>query len=261
MKKNLLILLGVVSGLAFGGADAAVTIKKAASVSAQQTSSGMADDAAGLAGTVLGLVQNVKVLSAQDKELTDACIPTSREISFVNDMMKEWAKVGEMTGAEAWNNLGHRKCENSTFQARVTMSAGTDEMNSLCYDAFTDNGVWKGYPKASVATYCSDGSLSCKNKKTISNIYEIFNLIDFSDQDYTTTEFTQAANLMNKVETCSSARLSAKKREMWGEFLTTTVSGVGQKTNTGAIMETVGGLTNGGGMSSLGSLVSQFSDR
>ena len=92
-------------------------------------------------------------------------------------------------------------------------------------------------------------------------LYDIFNLIDFSESDYTKTEATMAAKLLSKIENCSNSRLSAKKRAMWGEFLTSTVGGLGQKTNTSSIMETVSGLSSGGGMSSLGAIVSQFADK
>ena len=53
---------------------------------------------------------------------------------------------------------------------------------------------------------------------------------------------------------------------MWGEFLVGTVGGLGQKTDTATIMQTVSGMANsfsggGGGLQSLGGLkdlASQF---
>jgi hypothetical protein len=101
---------------------------------------------------------------------------------------------------------------------------------------------------------------------TVSNAYDLFNKIDFSQADFTQSEVTMAGKLFGKVENCSSSKLSAKKKALWGEFLTNTVSSVGQKTNTGTIMEQVSSITGsvggGGGalgsLGSLGSIATQF---
>ena len=87
------------------------------------------------------------------------------------------------------------------------------------------------------------------------NIYDIFNLVTFSEADYTADELKMASRLMTKIEQCSNSKLNAKKRAMWQEFLVDTVSNLGQSTSTGSIVQAVGGLTSGGGgMSSLGTL-------
>ena len=73
-----------------------------------------------------------------------------------------------------------------------------------------------------------------------------------------------AAKLISKIEKCSYSKLNAKKKAMWGEFLVDTIGSVGQKTNTAAIMQTVGSVANSGGMGalqSLGGIASQFMDR
>lgn len=269
MIKKLLTFLCMALVAVVSDATAAVTVKKAAPV-ATQTSTTPADTAS-LVGTVLGLVSSVQQLNAQQKALTAECIPSSKEITFVNNMMKEWAKVGEMTADEAQTRLGRRRCTvpRGGYNQAVRIAAGTDAME-ICYDYFSGDGndgmVWANFPMASTATYCTDGSLDCKNKATVSNIYEIFNLIDFAEADYTDGDNrTIAANLMSKIENCSYAKLSAKKRAMWGEFLTSTVSNMGQSTNTGAIMDSVGKMTNSGGglggLGSLGSIVQQITNK
>ena len=88
-------------------------------------------------------------------------------------------------------------------------------------------------------------------------------MVDFSYDDYTKSEATMAAKILSKVDYCSDTKLSQRKREMWGEFLTTTIGGVGQKTNTSTIMDTVGNITKSGtsltgGLSSLGAITTQF---
>ncbi len=98
----------------------------------------------------------------------------------------------------------------------------------------------------------------------MSDIYEIFNLIDFGADDYTASEATMAAKLLNKIESCSNAKLSAKKKAMWGEFLIDTVGNLGQGTNTGAIMQQVQSMSGMGGLgaiSSLSGIVGQTFDK
>lgn len=269
MIKKLLTFLCMALVAVVSDATAAVTVKKAAPV-ATQTSSAPADTAS-LVGTVLGLVSSVQQLNAQQKALTAECLPSSKEITFVNNMMKEWAKVGEMTADEAQTRLNRRRCTAARggYALAVRIAAGTDA-TEICYDYFSGDGndgmVWANFPMASTATYCTDGSLDCKNKATVSDIYEIFNLIDFAEADYTDGDNrTMAANLMSKIENCSYAKLSAKKRAMWGEFLTNTVSNMGQSTNTGAIMDSVGKMTSSGGglggLGSLGSIVQQITNK
>ena len=70
-----------------------------------------------------------------------------------------------------------------------------------------------------------------------------------------------AGKLIAKIEQCSYAKLNAKKKAMWGEFLVGTIGNLGQKTNTSAIMQTVSGVANTGGaglMQSLGGIATQF---
>lgn len=269
MIKKLLTFLCMALFAVTSDAVAAVTVKKAAPVAPQ--TSATSTDTASLVGTVLGLVNSVQQLNAQQKALTAECVPSSKEITFVNNMMKEWAKVGEMTADEAQTRLNQRRCTiaRGGYAQAVRIAAGTDA-TEICYDYFAGDGndgmVWANFPMASTATYCTDGSLSCKNPANVSNIYEIFNLIDFSETDYTDGDNrTIAANLISKIENCSYAKLSAKKRALWGNFLTSTVSNMGQNTNTGAIMDSVGQMTSGGGglggLGSLGAIVQQITNK
>lgn len=269
MKKFLLLLFAI-SVVGADNAHAAITIKKAAPVATKQAS--VQDNAGSLIGSVLGFVSNVRALSAKQKDLEGDCVPTSTEINWVNDMVKEWAKTGAATETEVQRMLGMKPCASASggYEASLRVSAGTDTSDAICYDWFGSdsdkNMVWYKFPKATKTYYCTDGQLSgCsqKNRKEVSNIYDIFNLVDFSEADYTPAEATMAAKLIAKIEQCSYAKLNAKKKAMWGEFLTTTMGGVGQSTNTATIMDAVsnvnangGGL--GGGLQSLGSIATQF---
>lgn len=262
MRKILLLFMGILI-LEAGTPASAVTINKAAPVAAQESSS--SSTVTSFVPTVLNLIGSVQQLSAKQKELTDECIPSSQEITFVDNIVKEWAKTGAMTADEVQKRLGKKRCDVAVggYASSVEIAAGTDMDDLICYDYFAGDGnagmVWENFPKVGKATYCSDGSpsgmCSDKEKVTVSNIYDIFNLVDFTEADYSASELTMAGNLMAKIEKCSYSKLSAKKRQLWGEFLTGTINSLGQPTNTGSIMQSVSSITSGGGLgASVGSI-------
>lgn len=264
MKKALVVFITIIPCMVANVAMGAVTVKKAAPVATQAASS--SSTTASLVPTVLNLVTNVQQLNAQQKELTTECMPSSAEITFVDNTIKEWAKTGAASAEDVQKQLKRRPCAGGIGYATSVQDAVITGIDDICYDNFasgSEGTVWYGFPKVGKVTYCDDGSDTCKNKKTKSDIYEIFNLVDFSYEDYTVSEATMAAKILSKVDNCSDEKLSQRKREMWGQFLTTTIGGVGQKTNTSAIMDTVGNITKSGtnltgGLSSLGAMATQF---
>jgi len=265
--KSVFLSSILITGALCGVADAAVAVKKAAPVATKEASK--TDASASLVGSVLNLVSGVQALNAKQKELTQDCVPTSAEISFVDKTIKEWAMTGAASADEVKDRLGKEPCDNfdGTYEISAARAEAT-ESTDVCYDTFTGSGnenmVWYGFPKVGKATFCPGGELTCKNKKTVSNIYEIFNLVDFSAQDYTAQEASMAAKLIDKIERCSDAKLSAKKLALWSDFLTDTLSSVGQKTNTANILQQVTSVTNsGGGLGALGGLggVVQYLDK
>lgn len=263
MKKLVLSFIVVAELATVNMAQAAVAIKKAAPVAKTETTS---STTASLIPTVLSLYSGAQEISKKQKEITAECQPTSQEIQWVNNIIKEWAKTGAMTPGEIEKRLGRKACPGGTgYQASATNAAITAGAE-ICFDNYAaesdKNQIWYGYPKVGTASYCSDGSFNCKEKKSTTDMYDLFNLVDFSEADYTKQEATMAAKLIAKVEQCSYSKLSAKKRALWGEFLTGTLSTVGQSTNTGQIMQSVGGIAGSGGglggLSSIGSLATQF---
>ncbi len=271
MKKALLIFMSVLPCVTVHMGAGAVTVKKAASVAVQETpDSGVS--AASVLPTVLNLVSGIQQLNQQQKELTAECEPSSQEIAWVDNMVKEWAKTGSASAEDVKKSLKRSPCAkaNGGYADSVRINAGT-KTSDICYDSFAGTGnvgmVWENFPKVGKASYCSDGSLTCsdKSKKTASDIYDIFNLIDFTEADYSPSELSMASKLMAKIEKCSYARLSAKKREAWGNFVVGTLGTVGQKTNTSTIMQSVSAISNSngfsGGMSSLGAIAQQFLDK
>lgn len=261
MRKKLLLFIGCL--LAVHNTAGALTIKKAPAVVKQETS--VQEVGGNLLPTVIGLVSNIQALNQQQKELTAECIPSSSEINFVNKTIKEWAKTGAATSEEIKSRLNMQPCpdHNGGYEEAVR-EAASDDSEDLCYDSFQDssdeNTVWHEFPKAVSTYYCTDGTESgCndKYKKYVSNIYDVFNLIDFTKDDYTKEEATMAANLMTKIESCSYAKISSRKKALWGEFLTTTVGNLGQKTNTASVMDLVNsmqGTLGGSGLQALGGL-------
>lgn len=246
---------------------AAVSIKKAAPVATQQSSK--MDSAGSLVGTALNLVATVKDLTAKIDALTAECEPTSSEISFVNDMIKEWAKTGVATSEEVANKLNRRRCDDSDgvggYQASVKNAIATDGGVDICFDSFKGAGnlgmVWEDFPRVGTATYCEDKTETCgKKAKKTSDIYEIFALIDFSEEDYTPQELTSASKLIAKAEKCGGSKIDQVKKNLWGTFVKDSVGNMGQKTSTASIMDTVTGVIgNGGGamggLSSIGSFI------
>ena len=176
MKKLLPLFIGC-AVMSQNAAMAAITITKAKPVATKQTSS--VEAGASLLPTVMNLVGGIKQLSQQHKALTDECIPTSAEITFVNNTIKEWAKTGAKTAEEVEVALGMSPCgPGDSYEFTVRMAEGADERDLICYDTYdassADGMVWLGYPIAVSTYYCTDGSLSgCsnKNKKYVSNTW------------------------------------------------------------------------------------------
>ena len=241
----------------------AITIKKASSVATKQND--IKQTGASLVPTVMSLVTGFQEISKKQKALTAECIPTSQELDFVNTTFKEWLKTGAATLSDVESALGGiHKCQTASggYQTSVQIAAATQEDGMICYDYFDESGdkemVWHEFPRAQKAYYCTDdpSNPSCneKNKEYVTNMYDIFNLIDFSTEDYTKKEAEMVGKLTAKIENCSYAKLSARKRAMWSEFLVGSIGSLGSSTNTGNIMQVVQGSANSGPMDALKSI-------
>ncbi len=265
MKKILLFFVMAVFAAQNAAFSAVSIVKKAAPVATKQVEK--TNIGASLVPTVMNLVSGVQALSQKQKALSAECVPTSSEISWVNNMVKEWAKTGAMTAEEAEKAMPMGRCTDGPtggYEESARLAADTDDIDFLCFDYFGGSGdkgtVWENFPMATKGYYCTDGSVSgCseKNKKEVSNIYDVFNLIDFVQADYTASEWATASKLMAKIENCSNAKISARKRALMGEFLNSAIGSIGQKTNSASIMDVVQGVAGsvgGGGSFNLQSL-------
>ena len=279
MKKFFIFcaILGVFCGAtrAFGAANVLVP-KKADSVAKYDASTSTTNVGASLLPTAATLVGNVIALNQQQKALTAECEPTSREITFVNNMIKEWAIAGAVNPL-ANNSRGMRACDKDggeTYENTVTQAGMgvTVDVSGVCYDTFSDadarGAVWANFPKAAVVEYCSDGgalSMCSKNKrKKMTNMWTLFDMVDFDNKDYTRAEASQAVALLQKATNCSGNKLAAKRLETFGGFITNTISNMGQPTNTGNVMNAVSGIvgqTGIGGIGGLATVASQFLDK
>ena len=242
---------------------AAVNIKKASPVAT--TKANATETATSLLPTVVGLVGSVQNLQAQQQQLTADCTPTSDEISTVNDLVKEWAKLGETTPDSAVSGLGGKDCTDA-FQNHLEF----DDDNEACYEVFRTeadkNTVWFGFPKVSSGKKCKDGN--SKNCTVVSNIYDIFGKISFSDADYTKAEATKIAKLKEKAERCAPSRIAAQKRELYGGFLTQALGSIGQSTGaagTSSVLDAVSSMGGSGDLKSvlpsLGQMATQVVDK
>ena len=246
--KKLISIFVVLSFAMASVSQAAVNIKKAPSVSTKKTSA--AESATSLLPTVIGLVGSVKTLQAQQQQLSADCAPTSDEISTVNDLVKEWAKLGETSAESAASGLGQLR--NGGYQGCLEYDDG-----DACYETFVssaDKGtVWENFPKVSSGKKCKDGN--SKNCTSVSNIYDIFERIPFTDADYTKAEAKKIAKLKEKAERCAPSKLKAAKAELLGGFVTQTLSSVGHTTGAAGTTGVLEAVTSLGGGSDIKSML------
>ena len=238
----------------------AVNVKKAAPVATKKTDA--VESAGSLVPTVLGLVGSVQSLNAQQQQLSADCAPTSDEINTVNELVKEWAKVGTHKASEASSGLGS-ECSVGTNYSDTSYkyymeTAYKNETCHLTFSSTADKGrIWEGFPKASKASVCDVNN--SKNCKTVSNIYDVFVKIPFGQTDYTKSETQKIAKLIEKSEKCAPSKINAAKREMWGSFLTQTVSGVGKTSGVSGTDSIMQAVSSFGGNSDLKSMLPSLS--
>ncbi len=271
MKKIIAVCIAVIGicdiYAAFGAANVLVP-KKANSVAKREEATSVTSVGGSLLPSAIGLVGNVVQLTKQQKELVAECQPTQKEITFVNNLVKEWAIAG---ASNPIDSMGAGPCpEGVSYQESVSFEDSSVDASAACTEFFSDveahGAVWQDFPKVSVATYCPGGGSCAKSKeKTVSNIYEIFDAIDFGEQDYTKAEATQANALLEKSAKCSGSKLAAKRLESFGGFITNTIGSMGQKTNTASVMDAVSGAVGSSGLSGLvgsfGGIAGQLLDR
>ena len=276
---SLLLTIGAVVE-AYGAANVLVP-KKADSVAKRDASTTTSNIGGSLMNTAVNLATGVIALNQQQKALTAECEPSNRDITFVNNMIKEWAIAGGVNPLRSSSGgtasiSGVQACTGSNTYANTVRASGNAVTTGgaiVCYDVFSASeargAVWAGFPKAAIADYCSssdDFSVCSKNsKKKTTNMWELFSLIDFDDQDYTRSEASQAQALRQKASNCSDSKLAAKRMESVGGFIQNTISNAGQPTNTGSIMQSVQGIVGQSGIGGLGGLATsvagQFMDR
>ena len=250
--------------------------KKAQAVATQESSFSTSSVGTSLLPGVIGLATNVIQINKEQKELSAKCEPTNREIDFVNDMIKEWAMAGAINPLE---NSEDKKCGGEglkdSFESwvRDNPESANDE-SVMCFEVFNEtknnkDAVWNGFPKASVAKYCSDGSdysdCSSGSQRKATNMWAVFSLVnsDFSEKDYTVEELKQATSLLEKLENCSSGKLAAKRKEAFGGLIMNSINNMGNNSNanTGSVMEMVSGLATQkgvGGIGGIANMATQF---
>jgi hypothetical protein len=236
---------------------AAVNIKKAAPVATKKVDK--VESATSLLPTVLGLVSSVQALSAQQQQLSADCAPTSDELNTVNDLVKEWAKLSEVTAESAGSGLGGACPDGYGNMVRY------GDNDQTCYDTFHSeedkDSIWEGFPKASSAQKCEEGN--SKKCTTVSNIYDIFGRLPFADgeyeqSDYTKSESKKITKLQEKAQRCAPARIAAAKRELYGGFITQTLGSIGQSSGaagTASVLDTVTALGGSGDIKTMATSV------
>lgn len=255
MKKLIAIFVAVVCAtpsLSYGAVSVKNSaVKKAAPVATKQADK--LESATSLLPTVIGLVTSAKDLSTKQQQLSADCAPTATEMEAVNDLVKEWAKTGTVTASSAASGLGS-KCGTGGYKWQMAYGDEGED----CYDVFDGkddkDSVWEGFPKVTSASRCDAGGNN-KNCKTVSNIYDIFSKIPFSeDEDYTKAELKKIGKLKEKMERCAPGKINAAKRELYGNFVTQALGSVGQTTGaagTASVLEAVTSLGGSGNIQSM----------
>lgn len=252
MKKLLSIfaMMIIVPFVSFGAivVNKQSSVKKAAAVATQDSGgvSGGLQSAASLLPAVIGFVQDFQQFKKDQQQLGADCVPSSSEISTVNELVKEWAKVSDTTLDYATSGIGTKVSSGNGNSYKECMEL---QDKDGCYDVFDEKDyVWHGFPKVS--------SDKLSNGKNVSNIYVILNKIPFGPDDYTKSELSKVKNLMEKAERCKPGTISKKKKELWGNFLVGTIGKVGASTGTAGVADVMNmaqglGATGGSGISSV----------
>lgn len=249
---------------------AAVNVKKASPVATKKSEP--VDSATSLLPTVLNLVGNVKALNTQQQQLVADCVPTADEINTVNELVKEWAKIGDTDSQSAVVGLG-QPC-GSGDNADESMYRNFMELadkKETCYIKFNkdaDKGmIWQNFPRATFASNVCTGA-DTKNCKNVSNIYDVFVKIPFGTEDFTKAELAKVNKLIEKSQKCAPSKITAAKAELWGGFLSNTLGGIGQSAGaagTASVIETVSSMGGSGGIQSmlpsLGQMATQMMEK
>jgi hypothetical protein len=256
MRKLFAIFL-----LAIVAADArAAVIKKASAVEVQEQGKMEAVTGQNLVGTALGLVSGVMSLKKQEQALSEQCAPSGSDVEHVNKMVKEYAKTGKQTAEQMRESLQVKTFDkDSAGKDCFKSSVGVEGIN-LCYQVFSDkDNIWNEYPVADSIKKCPPDKPDCasKDEKYYSNVYEIYGVMNWSEDDLLKDELSTHAKLMKKAEECSPAEIKRKKQELTGSLITSTLGGIGQKQGTGNVMGQVSGMMgsmNSGGGGAMGAV-------
>ncbi|MCL1902351.1 MAG: hypothetical protein FWG18_01840 [Alphaproteobacteria bacterium] len=258
MKKLSLFIVNCSLFVALGApAHAAVTINKAAPVAAAPKSAESAVTGSSLIPTALSMITGVMALNQQVQALTTECKPTQTELTWVTNMMKEYAKTGATDAQTMMASIKRERCVGTNFKDSMQAAAMTTGLYG-CVATFNSSAdakmIWQDYPRPSMATICKkNGGFGCtaNEEETVSDIYEIYGLIGFGPADLLPVETTIAPVLMEKILKCTESRLAAKQRELWGDFLIQSAGGLGK--TGGNLAETLGAVNQimaGGGATS-----------
>ncbi len=273
--KRLFIIFTVVGLIAPSVCNGAVTVHKKAAVTKKaavetQQAGGMAS-AAGILSMIVPTVQSVLELKKQTQELSADCMPNSGDVSTVNRLVKEWAKIGDTSAIKAHKSISTKQCKDNDYEKQMKTdpqkecvvifddksSCGKGDSRGTYYEFKFDmdcskddyacgyKNVWCGYPQAKAVKV---------DKKNYSNVYDVFSKIPFVPEDYTKDEISAVSKLIEKSERCAPGKLSQKKRELWGNFLTKTISSVGTSAGVsgiGDVMQMATQFSGSGGVSSV----------
>ena len=213
MKK----IIAIFAALLFAGeAMAAYQIRRAEAVQAAPAEAGAAglmgalSQPGGLAATALGVVGTVTQLRTQTTALRRECEPTAGDVSFVNQMVQEYARIGRGTAEELIGSLQvHRCLHGHSFESSVAQGTQADE----CVDVFTNTGntgrIWYNYPRAANSRrVCPANNQNCNMDRdgvVFSNVYRIYMALGWQVDELLPNEIANHNRLVDRSQTCDPA--------------------------------------------------------
>jgi len=217
---------------------------------------------ANLLPTALNIVGGVMQMTQERRALATECVPTSSDITLVNDLVRAYAMAGGvMTMPSEIPHCGD-DASDAVFSRHLR-----DRTGQMCHRRFADAAadlIWGGFPRADVGCHCRGnatqectGTNACRpgDQERKSNIYDIFGLIGFSDEDLLSGEATRVAAFRQKFERCAPEQVRARQQQLVANFAMGTVAQLGQRQDAATVQaNTMELLMQGAAASPLGAI-------
>jgi len=206
--------------------------------------------------TAMGLIGTVTALRTKTTELRRECEPSLSDITFINQMVQEYAKLGRSSAKELIENIHNVQyaCpEGQKFKQNVKSG-----MPEECVDIFRGTGnngkIWFEYPMADKSDrMCPSNNQQCNEDRdgiVHSNAYRIYMALGWEEADLLPNEIANHTRLIGRASTCDPSAVKRRIAETTMSGIMGIVNQTGQSNTTGTangVMEMVQGMGSSGG--------------